>query len=202
MALAINVELEGLHDVLDQSIKQYNIDEALNIAHHSVIKNEDDLNHAHKVWKELKKTKKELEAIRKKAIEPARDHISSWNDRIKKLTDPIDQIDEIIKRKTEEYVKLCEQNKISEQISLQEAASIFDISTDVYIEPVAKTLRTEGAIVYTQVVKRFRVTDLSRVPQKYLQINADLVDIEIKLGINEIPGIEVYEEKITKMRTR
>jgi hypothetical protein len=44
--------------------------------------------------------------------------------------------------------------------------------------------------------------DISKVPTKYLMVNEEAVKRDLKLGIETIPGLEVYEETTTQLRVR
>ncbi len=65
-----------------------------------------------------------------------------------------------------------------------------------------KTIRGEGAILTTKTEKAFRVLDISKVPLKYLMVDEAAVKKDLKLGINEVPGIEVFESTTTQLRMR
>ena len=63
-------------------------------------------------------------------------------------------------------------------------------------------VRGDGAITVTKTETRFRVVDLSKVPLKYLVVDEAAIKRDIKLGLTQIDGLELYEEKTTQLRTR
>ncbi len=65
-----------------------------------------------------------------------------------------------------------------------------------------KTLRGDGALAVTKIVKDFRLSDLSKVPLKYLKLDEASIKKDIALGVDSIPGIDIFEEKKVSLRTR
>jgi len=55
-------------------------------------------------------------------------------------------------------------------------------------------------VLVTKRVRKFRITDLSKVPSRYLTISTEMVEQDISLGVAEIPGIEIYEETTSSLR--
>jgi hypothetical protein len=43
---------------------------------------------------------------------------------------------------------------------------------------------------------------MAKVPAKYLMVDEAAIKRDLKLGVSEIDGIEIFEEKITQLRTR
>lgn len=155
------------------------------------------------LYRQARDWKKRIDERRKAAIEPDRARIAAINDKAKELTDPLDQIIEITNMKTASYTRLLEEKKKEEEAKIKEAAELLDlVPSEIYIAPMEKTIRGDGAIATTKIEKRFRVTDLSKVPLEYMMINESKIKTSLKLGVNIIPGIEIYEEKITQLRAR
>jgi hypothetical protein len=100
------------------------------------------------------------------------------------------------------YQKMLEDLKRQEEEKLRSAAALFDAEDEVYVPPLEKVLRGDGAVSVTKTEKRFNVVDLSKVPAKYLMVNEKAVEQDLKLGINEIPGLEIYETTSTQLRIR
>jgi len=146
--------------------------------------------------------KKKIEAKRKELVDPYRSEIARINDMAKDLSEPLDQMIEVANNKTGKYVKLLEEAKIKEQEAVNEAAKMFEVEEPQYVAPLEKTVRGDGALAVTKMEKKHRLLDITKVPIKYLILNDAQVKLDIKLGINEIPGLEIYEEAKTTLRTR
>lgn len=145
--------------------------------------------------------KKALEAKRKELVEPLRKRTSAINDKAKELSDPLDAIIEIANDKTAKYLHALEQAKRIEDEKLRAAAACFQAEEELYIPPTEK-IRGDGATAVTKIEKDFRVIDKNIVPYRYLMVNESSIKQDIKLGVHEIPGIEIFEVKTTRLATR
>lgn len=154
------------------------------------------------VWKKAKDIGKAIEARRKEAIDPSRKYIAKINDQAKELTDPLDEIEQIIKEKSALYHKSLEDQRLIEIEQVKEAAAIIGSNEPIYTPPVAKALRGDGAIAYTKTELKFKIVDEKLVPRDYLKVDEEKIAAMIKLGVAEIPGIEIYEEQKTILRSR
>lgn len=154
------------------------------------------------LYADSKECEKRIEFIRKQANQPDQEKINARNDKAKEILAPLKQIQMIAKSKCEGYQLILEQKKIEEQKKIQEDADLLGLEEAPILMPLEKSKRGDGAIMYTRTVRKFRMVDLSKVPLKYLQLNEDLIKQDISLGICEIPGIEIYEDKITQLKTR
>ncbi len=120
----------------------------------------------------------------------------------KMLLTPLREIQDIAKGKTTSYCTHLEEKKRQEQEAIRQAADLIGSDDAPYVAPVEKSIRGNGAMAYSRVVRKFRTTDLSKVPTKYLQINEDAVNEAIKMGISEISGLEIYESKEIQLKVR
>ena len=154
------------------------------------------------LYKEAKSWEKRIDFWRKEANKPDQDKINARNDKAKELLDPLKEIISISKQKTQQYHLILEEQKKKEEERAKEAADLIGMETTPYVAPLEKTIRGDGATAYTRVVRKFRTTDISLVPLKYLQVNEEAVEEAIKLGIIEIPGIEITETKETILKSR
>jgi hypothetical protein len=84
---------------------------------------------------------------------------------------------------------------------LKAAAHLLDVDVP-YLMPIEKNLRGDGAMTVTRTVRKFRIVDPSKVPLKYMKLDEEAVKAAIKLGVAEIEGLEIYDEKETTLRSR
>lgn len=155
-----------------------------------------------RIYSEAKEWEKRIEFIRKQANQPDQERINARNDAAKDILAPLKQIQSIAKQKCEGYQSVLEARKTAEEKKIQDAVDLLGLDEAPLPVPVEKTVRGSGALMYTKVVRKFRTTDISKVPLKYLKIDEESIERDIKLGVGEIPGIEIYEEKQTTLRTR
>lgn len=144
---------------------------------------------------------KKIEAQRKALNEPAQAEINARNDRARQITSLLKQMQGIANIKAAEYTQLLEEKKAQEQAQQQEAADLLDLPDPISL-PDEGPVRGQGAAAVTVKKTKWRIIDESAIPRKYLTINSDLVDRDVKLGVFSIPGIEIYEEKTTTLRKR
>lgn len=164
--------------------------------------NKTQYNDITELFKKCRLLEKDIEINRKKANQPWQDIINSNNDKAKEILIPLKQIQTIAKQKCERYQLRLEEAKKVEEKRVQEAVDLLGLDETPVVAPLEKAIRGDGAIMYSRTVRKFRVVDLSKVPLKYLQINQDLVERDMNLGVDQIPGIEMFDEKVTQLRTR
>lgn len=152
-------------------------------------------------YADSKEWEKRVEFLRKQANAPDQERINARNDKAKEILAPLKQVQMIAKQKCEQYQLLIERQRQEEEEKLQKAFDLIGINEAPIIE-AEKSTRGDGAMMYTRTIRKFRIVDLTKVPMKYLQLNEDMVNRELKLGISEIPGLEVYDETVTQLRTR
>jgi hypothetical protein len=154
------------------------------------------------LYAQARQWKKAIEGKRKEMVEPYRKQTIAINDKAKALTDPLDKVIDIANSKVAAYNQLIESKKQLDDAALREAAAIFEASDELYIPPLQEVVRGEGAVVSKSVVKKFKLVDITKVPTKYLIVDETAILRDIKLGVLEIDGIEIYEETKTQLRTR
>ncbi len=154
------------------------------------------------MYRQAREWKKSIEAKRKDLVDPFRKQMSIINDKAKDLTDPLDAVIDMANAKSSAYLRMLEEAKKKEDEELRKTAAIFDAEDEIYIPPMEKNIRGDGAVLVTTKEKAFRVIDLSKVPTKYLMIDEKAVERDLKLGIAEIPGLDIYETTKTQLRTR
>lgn len=195
MSLAIQqTKMEVINDFM--TLKGY-MTEMTTSAHALVIATQESYDEAMTLWNVAKKIKKSIEFQRKAANEPDQHRINARNDKAKEITKEIDVIESLVKQKTEGYLQELEAQK-QEEAKMADAVGLTLTPQELEVG----TVRGTGAYAYKVKKTRFRVTDLAKVPHKYLMLNEEVVELDIKMGIQNIPGIEVYEEEVTKIRSR
>lgn len=153
------------------------------------------------LYNQARDWKKLIDESRKRATEPLRKQTTAINDKAKEMTDPLTKVEDFVKLKVNDYQRLLEEQHKKEEEKLKETADIFEAG-DVYMPPMETSMRGLGATATVKVEKKFILKDLSQVPLQYLMLDEAKVKLSIKMGLNEIPGLEIYEEKTTKLRAR
>jgi len=154
------------------------------------------------IYAKARDWKKAIETKRKELTEPFRKEVIRINDKAKEVSDPIDRIIDLANLGASNYMKFLEDKKKQEEEKAQIAYDLFDLKEFAVVAEVPKSIRGEGAMTVTKTENKFRVTDMNKIPEKYLQVNEALVLRDIKLGITEIEGLEIYQETTTQLRKR
>ncbi len=154
------------------------------------------------LYAQAREWKKTIEAKRKSLVEPFRKQTAVINDKAKELTDPLDRVIDVANAKANGYLRLLEDVKRKEDEKLKEAAALFDAADEIYIPPMEKIIRGDGAVTVTRIEKRFKVLDIKKVPTKYLLVDEAAIKKDLNLGLAEIAGIEIWEETTTQLRIR
>lgn len=141
-----------------------------------------------------KNTYNSLENKRKSFVDPINKSLKTINGFFKAYTEPLKEVEFTIKRKIGAYrVTLENARKLeAEELAKQLQAPVAEVQEMMVATPT--TIRTESGSVSTRKVTKFRVVDWKIVPIKYFVFDERLVRNDIKLGITEIPGVEIYQE--------
>lgn len=166
------------------------------------VKDQDSLEMATDTWKKASDFRKKLDSIRKAQSEPLRRVIAEINDRCNEIVLFLVEAETTIKHKTTEYKLELEKDRQQELKEKQEAAKIVGIDGPVFIAPIAKTLKGDDVIAYTKTEKKFKVVEAYDIPRQFLMVNEEAIKLAIKQGCTQIPGIEIYEETKTVLRSR
>lgn len=152
-------------------------------------------------YKQAREWKKAIESYRKQKVEPLRTELARINDQVKEFIQPLEDIESVAKVKIDAFNKQQIEDKRVEDEKAAQACALLQVEAPLVV-PRETTLRGDGAIVYEKTVSKFEVTDLRQVPLKYLKVDERLVEQDLKLGLAEIPGLRIWEEKITQIRSR
>lgn len=157
---------------------------------------------AKQLWEHAKDFRKSVEAQRKEKIEPWRKEINAVNDAAKKITEQLEEAETILKQKIGQYQSLIELEKKQELERQKEACNILGCEVPVQAPVEDKVSREGGVLAYTKIEKKFRIVEALSVPRQFLKVDEDAIQMAIKQGCTQIPGIEIYEEQKTILRSR
>lgn len=144
---------------------------------------------------------KKIEDIRKRTNDPYRKMMTYNNEKCRPFLEKLERIEKILMNKIESWKCKYEE----EQEELHREAELLKESLNLDVVPFVKTeaqLRSCDAISYERKTMKFEVECLGKVPLNYLAIDEDKVEAALKAGVREIPGLKIYEEKKTIIRSR
>ena len=199
--MTINLYTDEITTVHDDQVKAV-IEEMAQIAASMVVTNPATYDTITQLYRKARDWKKALEDKRKELVAPARAEMTRINDKAKTLSDPLDAVIDLANAKANGYMRHLEAAKRIEDAKIREAASLFDAADEIYIVPMEKSIRGNGAVTVSKTEKKFKLIDLSKVPLKYLMLDEAAIKKDLQLGISSIEGLEVYEETTTQLRIR
>jgi hypothetical protein len=151
---------------------------------------------------EAKTLYKQIEDVRKRAIEPSRKVIAVVNDAAKYLTQQLDNLAESINIKLAMWHKTLEdQAKVAKESAKQLSDSL-GLNIDIYVPEAPKTLSNEYAVASKKIVWEFEVSDEASIPREYLSVDEKKIKEAVKAGIREIPGVKIWEGSTMTIRRR
>lgn len=150
-----------------------------------------------KTYKEVRDIKNQALDLGKRLCKPLKDQINEINYQIKQITDECDTAIRLCNQKTNDYqTKLAERQK-----KVEEAIRLLEEDAPIVIE-TPKAQSTPHTTTMTRKVIDIIVTDISKVPTKYLKVDEALVQKDLKLGIRKIEGLDFKEREITTLRIK
>ena len=199
--------------------------ELVQMAARCIIQSDEDLGKASDLLKFIKTLFKKAEEERKSITDPINASVKILNAKFKTITDPLDKAEKDIKakilafeldkrRKAEEAARIEQARLATEQadrILNDIEATIFDDVPEIDLstpEPASLDPFKAPAPIRgnygstTTLVKRwtFEVTDISKVPPEFLEVNLVAVREEIRKGIRTIEGIRIFETESVSSR--
>lgn len=144
---------------------------------------------------------KKIEEARKRINEPYRKMMIYTNERVRPFTEKLDRIQTILLNK----INFWKEKQEIEQKELEKEADLLKEALQIEVSPYIKRethLRTSEALGYKRIQWKFEIQCLAEVPRHYLMIDEEKVEATLKSGIREIPGLKIYEEKKTIIRSR
>lgn len=166
----------------------------------------------------VKNVRTEMNAIendRKEMVAPFNRGVKAINEKAKVLMQPLRGIISVVSLKMGDYqderrraqmIKEKKQKQADERAAQRlekqgrdaEAEGVREVSKRR--EPEPETVR--GRTATATIVKRwvFDVDDLKNVPIEYLQINEKAVNVMIRKGVREIPGLKIFQTRQTLVR--
>ena len=182
------------------------------------ITSQEDMKHATDDLSLIAKLKKAIEERRKEYVNPIRAHLDVINNAFKMLTSPIEQADQITRKKMLEYKNEQERkrkeqeevNRLRMAAAQKEAAlnGTGEISEDVNLVEVApeqpKRVITDMGGFGTMIVWKYVVTDFAALPDDYKVADTAMLNAIAKKHHDQkqIPGVRFYCDETATLKTK
>lgn len=151
---------------------------------------------------EAKKLHKLIETARKDITEPHRKVVNKVNDTAKVFTEKLKAVEDIIKQKVETWKRIIEEKNKATEEALKKMTDSMGSDVSLYVDNAPKYVRGDGAMSYETTQWKFDVEDLSIVPREFLTIDEEKVKLSVKMGTRTIPGLKIYSEQKTIIKSR
>lgn len=166
------------------------------------VNNQEDAKNCINLIADARNIFKSIENLRKETIKPIKSILNNWNDSFAVLTDALEEVQANLKGKLNTW-----QSKETAKIEAQKVdnelmAEAFESEIVPLVKNDSKNLCAKGATTYEKSEWSFIVEDLSIVPREFLTIDKDKVNLSIKAGIRNIPGLKIQETKKQIIRSR
>lgn len=165
----------------------------------------------------IARIEKELEAERKRNVDPLNLELKEINTFFKSFTDKLSELKESAKKKVSDYQKEKEQKRQAEQKKLDdilakqredelkkaaaEGKTAPAVGISLSVAPVANTIHSGTGSASGRTVWKWSVEDLSKVPEEYFILDEKKINAEVKGGTRTIAGLKIYSEKDVSFRT-
>lgn len=179
--------------------------EAAQQAERVIIKDDLGLTNATDILSRIKSIAKAAKARKEEITKPLNEALSSARSLFKPIETSCEQAEGVIKGKILAYQNEQERKieaakvKVAERV---ERGTMLPETAVAKIETIGEASTAHqgnvGAIAQ-RVIKKYRVVDASLLPREYLAPDMAKITEALKAGV-EVPGAEVYEEKIISAR--
>lgn len=179
---------------------------AVTMAESLVITNDTELASATDILSKVKKLGKMIKERKEEITRPLMDSLNSVRDLFKPIEQSHAEAERIIKSKMlayqeeQERIRAAEEAKIAKSLESNRIKPETAIKKMENLPEVQTSMKGSVGAISTRIVKKVRITDETKIPREYLTPNMPLInEAALKQG-KEIPGIEVYEEKVIAAR--
>jgi len=179
-----------------------------------VIKSDEDLTPATDDLALIARLKKALKDKQDEYVRPIKSHLDKVQFVFKDLLACLDDIDKTNREKIAAYraEQLRRQREADElnrqalelarrQAEFSGTGEITVDTTPIESAPVINRISTNTGTSSFRKDWKWRIVDRSKIPSDYMIIDAARITKEVKAGVRDIPGIEVYCDEIMQVRT-
>jgi hypothetical protein len=157
-----------------------------------------------------------IEKIRKDYVEPHNAFVKSVNGLAKSFQCKLTEIESGLKRKISVYQQRLELERRKQEEAARRAAAeaqrkmdaeakaagVETVTIDApVIPPADPVIRTAAGSAYQERFWSFEVQDEAQIPREYLMVDERKLRDAVKAGVRTIPGVRIWEDSRTKIRT-
>lgn len=195
------IQTQPIHN--QEIISLGSIDERIQQVLSMKINTREDFEFIGDVYSTAREAQKKVENYYKELKEPIRKQLNTINFEEKRAVEPCMRLIGLCNAMINQYYREVEIQKEEERRREIEDARILDIPIEkVYVEPVAPKLYASNASTATRKETKYELINIDQVPKQYLTLDDMAIKRSIKMGIREIPGLNIYDEVKRNLKTR
>lgn len=178
---------------------------ALNAANELTIASQDDMVKATDLLSKIKTVGKMIKERKEQITKPLNEALSSARDLFRPIEDDTSSAEKVIKSKmlTFQAAEEAKARKEEERITARVEKGTMRPDTAAEklqnITPAPTAVQGKVGAVKTMTIKKYRVTDETKLPREFLMPNMPAITEALKAG-TVVPGAEMYEEKVISAR--
>ena len=201
MSLAERTKIEpiAIKNIKDQ-LEDYRekVERAVQLAEEIFVIDNHSAEEAMNFAAEAKKMKKSIEEKKLDITGPARKFVSEINAIAKSYTARLEEVYDIILHKINLWKEDVKSSSVNESLYCEELDTEFEINT---CQDLTK-IRASECTAYERTVWKYEVMDYRQVPIDMLEVCDSSVKLAIRNGERNIPGLRIYKETKTSLRSR
>lgn len=175
------------------------------------IRTAQDLEDAGAFLVRIKAERRKIEDRRRFFVDPLNAQVKRINELFRKIAEPLDRADSVVRAKVMEYRKRqqeiarAEQERLDREAAraqerVDKKAARIGIAAPQVVVPVVPVLPPTVAGATVRRVWTFRVVDASKLPREYLVVDAVAIREAVRAGVRQIPGVEIFQDETLAVR--
>jgi len=140
--------------------------------------------------------KKKAEAQRQLFVGPLNQSIRAINSFFKKLTEPLEEADAILRKKILEYRMKEEERIRKEAEEIRKKMEEKGQFVPVVVSGPGTTMSGKNGTAIVRKVWDFEVIDENQVPREYLSVDPGKIRKAVQEGVRQIPGVKIFQKEV------
>jgi hypothetical protein len=187
------VQVQTSHPVLSEiDTHRPQVESFSRLAAQLAVKDAEACSRALDLTSDIKDKYQELEAFRKKTIEPSRKFVQMVNEWVKVLHEQLTAVESEIKYKIASYQKMEQDRLKAAEETIKQLSESLGIEIAI---PGVKQPSSEKAVGCYKETTSFEVVDKWIIPDEYWTVDEKAIQKHIDMGKIDIPGIKLVKEK-------
>lgn len=178
-----------------------------------VVTNDDKVKSATNDLSIISGLKKAIEEKRKEYTQPIREHLDTVNEAFKALVEPLNNADQVTRRKILDYRAEQERQRqeaediarVERETAERKAALTGEkvVIPETAVPPTAPNhYRAEMGTLGKATIWKWEVVDFSLLPDRFKMENATLIGKVVRAGEREIPGVRIWAEDTLRVTAK